>query len=294
MDNFDSLKQYSLGIVASYLASERPDFQRYAERILNCAPRFDFRLIPGELRGDTLLAHIQNVRWCRCRQCPLCQWAKVSKWRAKFFRGFSRLHSDFSNYRWIFLTFTVRNCPVDRLRLQIDSMAKGWHRLLSRRSVSPSGYIRSFEVTRSQTGEAHPHYHALLLMPPEYFSESYLNTEQWVQFWRESANLDYDPVVYVRSVQRRGNQGWVDALLEVVKYSVKPSDLAVDAEWLYAITDQLKKTRSVTVGGLVSQYVSQKQLDAIESNLTAGDEQAQVGIPVSLEWNHLEDYYEFV
>ncbi|NES71644.1 MAG: protein rep [Okeania sp. SIO2D1] len=295
MENFTRLKNASLDVAQLYALSSRDDFERYSERILNCACEFDFRVVPGELneRRSTIFAHLQRVRWCRCRHCPLCQWARMAKWRAKFFQGLSRLQLKYPRHKWLMLTLTVRNVDVDRLRFQVQQMSQSWNRLVSRHSLSIPGYIRSLEVTRSATGQAHPHYHVLLLMPPDYFTNSYLSHQEWVSLWRGSARLDYSPVVHVKSIYSRAAQPWLDALLEVVKYSVKPADLAADAAWLYEITDGLHRTRAVSVGGLVSKYVSQKEIDRIDSSLSSGDEVSQFGVPLHLSWCNEDKSYLF-
>lgn len=293
MTDFTSLKNSANQIAGYYALSDREDFHRYADRMINCAPAFDLRVVPGvDNSSGTLLAHIQKAYWCRVRHCPLCQWARVSKSRAKFFQGLTPLQSDYPRYRWLLLTLTVRNVPVNQLALMCELMAAGWHRLMSRH-LAIVGYIRSLEVTRSDIGEAHPHYHALLLVQPRYFSDKYLNFEQWALVWKQSLRVDYLPVVHIKRVTRHRGQTWIKALLEVVKYSVKPSDLVVDSDWLYEVTDQLYRKRAVTVGGLVADYVSQAVLNRIDLSLRSGDEQSQLNISAYLDWDYLEQAYDF-
>lgn len=101
-------------------------------------------------------------------------------------------------------------------------MAQSWHRFLNHRRLQVIvGYVRALEITRSNCGEAHPHYHALLLVPSTYFSQV-LEVRDWAGLWRRAARLDYQPVVYVRAVKRFSARDWIDALLEVVKYCIKP------------------------------------------------------------------------
>ncbi|HBL11646.1 MAG TPA: hypothetical protein DD379_09600 [Cyanobacteria bacterium UBA11162] len=293
MDNFDRLKRESITIAGHYALSDRQDFKRYAERIINCAPNIRFRVQPGEISPGVLLAHIENVRWCRVRQCPLCQYAKVCKWRAKFFQGLTRLSREYPNYRWLFLTLTIKNCSIDTLKVNIRQMSSSWYRLLNHRSLEMIvGYVRSLEITRSDCGEAHPHYHVLLLMPSEYFSEGFLKTEDWVRLWRKSARLDYQPIVHVKAVKSGYSQSFLDGLLETVKYSVKPSDLSIDANWLYLFTDQTHRLKSITVGGLVSQYIHQRSIDQIDSTLVTGDEKRQAGVLGAFCWNCQNELYD--
>jgi len=143
MDNLGALKLDSIRVAGLYSLSCREDFQQYAERILNCSGHFDFRLELGEI-DDRMFAHIQRASWCRCRWCPLCQYARVSKFRARFFKGLSRLMADNSDLSWLFLTLTVRNCEIDDLRSQLRLMSVGYHRLMGnilRRSGAIRGYV---------------------------------------------------------------------------------------------------------------------------------------------------------
>ncbi|MEQ8464447.1 protein rep [Coleofasciculus sp. E1-EBD-02] len=295
MDNLGALKRDSIRVAGFYSLSDREDFQQYAERILNCSGHFDFRLEPGQVDGR-MFAHIQRASWCRCRWCPLCQYARISKFRARNFKGLTRLMADNPDLCWIFPTLTIRNCEIGDLRSQLRLMSAGYHRLVRTLSRRPwlRGYLRSLEVTRSELGLAHPHYHVLLLVSSDYFqNDQFLKTEDWVNLWRRSARLDYQPYTFVRKVFSRPHQLPIKALLEVIKYSVKPADLTDDADWLYELTDQFHRQRSLTVGGLVSNYVSQRQLDKIESEMKTGDEQNQDGLPCSLHWNYRREKYDF-
>lgn len=144
------------------------------------------------------------------------------------------------------------------------------------------GFIRSVEVTRSKTGDAHPHFHALLLMPTSYFGPGYLSHEKWVKLWREALRVDYDPSVHIKAVKPKPGadpaSAMVVAVLETLKYSVKESDLTTDAAWLYELTTQLHRTRAVAVGGVLSGFLSDTEPDDL-----IHDEAAAVTLPDSPE-----------
>jgi len=135
MDGLDELKRQSIKVSEHYAMSDRDDFHRYAERILNCADHLDFAM--QNIQGD-LVGFINNVHWCRCPRCPLCQWAKVGKWRAKFFQGLRRLYLE-NDVNVIFVTLTSRNCWIDNLGEELGLMSAAFHRLLS--SLRRSGIV---------------------------------------------------------------------------------------------------------------------------------------------------------
>jgi Replication protein len=136
--------------------------------------------------------------------------------------------------------------------------------------------VRAVEITRSvKYGNAHPHYHCLLMVPPAYFQGDYLQQTEWAELWRQCLRIDYTPVVDIRTVKldlvqssRRVNKPpahlW-EAVAEVLKYGVKPSDMIRDHEWFLTLADQLQKTRGVAIGGILKHYIKEREPE----NLTA-------------------------
>jgi hypothetical protein len=79
--------------------------------------------------------------------------------------------------------------------------------------------------------------------------------------------LDYQPMVNVKAVkEKKGtNQTIVEAILETIKYTVKPDDLVGDGkqpteqdrEWLVELTTQLYKVRALATGGVLKEYLKE-------------------------------------
>ena len=79
---------------------------------------------------------------------------------------------------------------------------------------------------------AHPHFHALLLVKPSYFTINYIKQGDWVEMWAKALRADYLPSVNVKAVKshfrrKKGRKQLDKAICETLKYSVKPSDLAL-------------------------------------------------------------------
>jgi len=133
------------------------------------------------------------------------------------------------------------------------------------------------EVTRGADGSAHPHYHALLLVPGDYFHapEKYVTQVGWTKLWRESLKLDYDPIVHVAAVKpKRGRPAkgetlpaLVNAAREALKYAVKPSDMTADAAWLLELTRQLDKLRFIAPGGVLKDILGERDKETNEDLL---------------------------
>ena len=135
---------------------------------------------------------------------------------------------------------------------------------------------------------AHPHFHILLEMEPGYFDHM-KKTEWWVKEQQSALGCDYDPRVYIRKIRPGSDGDFNKAILETVKYTVKPDDFGNgehSAEWLYGITEQLHGLRSLAVGGSLAKLGSQKTLDKIEDNGSADNQESQSGRLINLTWDN--------
>ena len=243
-----------------YLGSE---LSRYGERIARCSEQLGFAL-EAEDSGEIKL-RLKQARFCRVRYCPVCQWRKTLVWRARLINALPKVAEDYPKARWIFLTLTVRNCPLPELRSTVEDMNKSWRRLMGRKQFPAKGFIRSLEVTRNpETNEAHPHFHILMMVSPSYFGgANYVSQESWREIWGSCLKVDYLPVVHVQTVKNKSKADLplIDAILETAKYGVKESDLMFDSEWLQELTLQLHKVHCVTLGGILKNYLKEDEPD---------------------------------
>lgn len=224
-------KPYADRLAASYarLAAQTGDV-RYTNRAIRCGTCGTY--IGMTTDPQTGKAAIAAANFCRLRLCPLCQRRRS----LRIFAATSQIldHIDQTRpkqQRWLLLTLTVRNVPLDQLGDQLTAMADGWRAMQRRPGYKRRvlGAMRTTEVTiNQQTWECHPHIHIMLAVPPEYMrkrSGLYWSTEQWAAQWRSAMGLTYDPVVDVRAVQERTRRA---ATAEVAKYLAKGSDYLLD------------------------------------------------------------------
>lgn len=247
-----------------YGASSVRRHQRYAERVDACAQVLEFaRDPPGAGQQKYKL---KNAWFCRVRHCPVCQWRRALQWQARLYQALPRLLIDYPEARFLFLTLTIRNCGITSLRYTLGVLAQGWKRLIELRVWPALGWIRAVEITRSKDGTAHPHYHCLLMVPEPYFAAGYLKQREWVELWRQCLRIDYTPVVDVRVIRQGKRRSWLRVnrvsipqmwaiVAEILKYSVKPSDMMGDHKWFLQLVDQVLKTRAVAVGGVLKNYL---------------------------------------
>lgn len=236
-------------------------FDRYAERVKDCSQRLQFALTADE-QGDVVFK-LYAARFCRVRFCPVCQWRRSVMWRARFYKALPQFLDANPSLVPLFLTLTVRNCPLGQLRSQIQEMNKAFGRLTKRAAWPAIGWVKSVEVTRNpQTGEAHPHFHVLMFVRSRYFkTKSYLSQAAWRELWQDCLQVLYLPVVNIKRVKGKGSdeEALRIAILETLKYGVKPDDLVANAEWLYGVTNQLHKMRAVAVGGILRDYLREDE-----------------------------------
>lgn len=194
-------------------------------------------------------------------------------WVARFLKALPAITADYPTARYLFLTLTVKNCPLGELRSTLAEMNRAWKRLTLRKQFPAIGSARSTEVTRGKDGLAHPHFHVLMMVEPNYFSRNYLSQLDWTKLWQSCLQVDYTPIVHVKAVKPNRKRSMVQAstadlvtagVVETFKYSVKPADLVgeggeVDRAWLIELTQQLHKTRAVALSGVFKNYLSESE-----------------------------------
>jgi len=219
-------------------------------------------------------------------------------WQARFYQALPRIIEQHPRARWLFLTLTVKNCPIDALRNTLQGMNRGWQRLKDRKEFSPVlGWLRTTEVTRGAGGSAHPHFHALLMVKPSYFSHGYVTQARWIEVWGECLRVDYQPMVDVRTVKPRAGSD-VDpssmlrgAVSETLKYSVKPSDMTDDQEWFLELTRQVHKLRFIASGGALKNVLRESDESNDDLILADGQDQAAEGPLLAFGWHAQDRHY---
>lgn len=249
------------------------EFSKYSERISICSQLLDFRLVPNPESGEYKLK-LSSARFCHLRHCPICQWRRSLMYKARAYKALPQLLIDYPKSRWLFLTLTVRNCDITNLRETVVWMNKGFKRLSELKSFPADGYIKTLEVTRGKKppGSAHPHFHVLMMVKPSYFSHGYLSQAKWVEMWRKALRVDYKPILDVQALKPDGSL--IGLLAEVIKYSVKESDLTADCEWFLELTRQMHRMKAFSLGGVLRDYF--RELEEEPEDLIGKDDEQEV------------------
>ena len=214
-------------------------------------------------------------------------------WKAKAYKVLPKIVAAYPKYRWLFLTLTQKNVPIIQLRETLQHMNRSFQRLSQLKAWPAIGWLRSTEVTRGRDGQAHPHFHCLLMVPSSYFSgRDYLKQADWVEMWKKSMRLDYNPVLDVQAV-KQGKQP-MELIPELLKYCTKESHLVEDREWLLELTRQMHKMKCVTTGGVLKAYL--KELEEDPEDLIGKDDEAEDSDKafLSFGWKRREKRYRMV
>jgi len=246
----------NLGLQGFMHGSRLVRFDQYESRISGCGTWLKFWETATNFK-------LIDARFCKVPYCPMCQFRRSLKWRAKFLASLPEIQEMYPTHKWVFLTLTVRNCPIDELRATIQDMGKAWARLSKLVDFPLEGCIKSLEVTRiwdwydesdkflgrhgvkwfynhkdedkqhwraEPTDEVHPHFHILGLVPASYFTDrGYIKQETWTDMWKRSLRVSYNPIVHIQRVKDK-------------KKGTSDIDIANDKGLLKSICETLKYT----------------------------------------------------
>lgn len=135
-------------------------------------------------------------------------------------------------------------------------------------------------IRKARPDYCHPHFHVLMAVKSSYFNgRDYLNKEDYAELWQQALRVDYKPVVDIRIVKAKEKPEQITnveietdsdsedlaafealkaAIVEVVKYTVKPSDMVSNPSWFLEMVNQLHRTRAVSLGGIFKDYLKVK------------------------------------
>lgn len=171
-------------------------------------------------------------------------------WRSKIYKAVSKIAVDYPTHRYLFVALTVKNCPITQLRETLIWTKKSWQRFSQLKAFPAIGWICSTEVTKGIDGSAHPRLYCLLLVRSGYFSRSYITKSEWVEMWRQSLRVDYNPVVEVKKIT---NNQHIPELLEPRLHCLT---LTEDSEWLDEYVRQVRYLESIRGGGILNDYLN--------------------------------------
>jgi plasmid rolling circle replication initiator protein Rep len=193
-----------------------------AYRVEECGTLLSFKIIDEDLKK------LFKANFCKDRLCPMCIWRRSMKIFGQVSKVMDRALED-KEYRFLFLTLTVKNCIGEELSSEIDRMFNSLKLLFKRKEVKGIviGYFRGLEVTYNEEYDTyHPHFHIILMVNKSYFkkSDKYLTQKDWTNLWKDCLKVDYTPIVNVKAFKTASKEQTRKSICEVAKYTVKDND----------------------------------------------------------------------
>lgn len=245
-------------ILCNYLADsfKRLGDKKKAFRVKHCGDLLDWKVFqsdsenggfptgtPGGSLSETVHSDLRptlyGANFCRERLCPMCAFRRSLKIFGQVSQIMNRIESE---YDFIFLTLTVRNCLSGELEKTITQMQNAWRCKFRNKADFKrvvKGYFKVLEVTHNLNVKSksyntyHPHFHCILAVNKSYFtSRDYIKRNEWLKMWQKAYNDFLITQVDIRRVKAKTEikqgenfvKSLSSAVAEVAKYSVKASD----------------------------------------------------------------------
>lgn len=166
---------------------DRLGLELRAERCRCCGSMLEFA---HSIDADGVVSdesRLHKANFCRDRLCPMCTWRRS----LKIFGQVSKVleYVNWDKYKAVFVTLTIKNCPLNALKDTIDRIYKAFSRMVQDRRFKesfPGGYFRVLEVTLGKDKKSwHPHLHIIFLAKKSYGPRSvvYLKQKDLSEIW---------------------------------------------------------------------------------------------------------------
>jgi plasmid rolling circle replication initiator protein Rep len=266
-------KSCSDGVMESY--SYIPGLENFQKRIAECGNHLTMLACDVLEHGKTL----KKAFFCKCRLCVMCQWRKSLVVRKQVMDLANDHLKKYSTDVAIFITLTVLNEKGYNLNKTIDQMNAAWKRLMELKVVKKAvrSSFKSFEVTyNEERDDYHPHFHAVLMVPRDYFYKSrglYITHEEWLRLWKQSMRDDRITQLNVQRAKTKTKEDLVALIGEVAKYATKPSSYLfkneegfyeADPKVIEELHHALKGRRLIGYGGYFNKIRKEKKMADVE------------------------------
>lgn len=218
-------------------------------------------------------AKLKFANFCKIKWCSGCAYRKVKE-VIRENRSIIQQIENQKKMAYLFLTLTIENPSIKDLKKTLANMSKAFLKMTKYKLFQKAikGYFRSVEYLGDHTkhGEAHPHYHVILIVNPSYFKDKdYINHEQWTQMWKKALKADYNPIINIKRIKtnqitktKNGKNKIMTidtALAEVGKYCVAPLSISkMDNQNFRILDQQTRGIRQYNRGGLFKKIKPQE------------------------------------
>lgn len=285
-----------------------------SEKLYDCGSTLEFAI---DAEGNKRLF---RAWFCKDRLCPMCNWRRSIKLREQMLKILQTMKDRNIQGRPIFATFTMQNVKGEDISKSFSDFATAFHRLMDYKDVKAVvlGAVRSSEITyNKKRKDYNTHIHCLIWVTPDYFAgRNYISQAKWTALWKRAAKLDYTPVVNVKTVKpetptEADPTGYIKAVLEITKYTAKPTTIPCLNGMTHNMTDKQKleagkrisalergmyRKRLISFFGIFKELHKELNLDDIEDGDLIGADEAAEGSAVEaarFEYDYIRhDYYQ--
>lgn len=265
---FQEKKLLTLPIIEKYQYFNK----KKANDMIDCGRRLQFGLYENILTKEHQ-KKLEEMYTCKDRFCAFCNWRRSRKLGIQSYEVLKAVEAE-NKVRYIFATFTVKNCHINELSKTIKLMNSSFDRMFKTKRIKSSilGFMRALEFPPQKDNKEyiHPHFHCLFVVPAKYFDTKhnlYIKQEEWIQIWKKALRVDYDPSVDTRIIKsKNGSDPIAKAVAETVKYPLKSVDLKdMNVKLFEELVLQMKNKRALAFGGIVKDYRKKLILDDAEN-----------------------------
>ena len=242
--------------------------------VARCGTLLEFKR--ASINGNLKLT---NANFCKDRLCPMCSWRRSLKIFGQVSKIMDKVTEN-KDYRFLFLTLTVKNCEGKELSKEIDRLFYAYKKLMLKSKVNKSvlGWFRALEVTHNINKKSksyntyHPHFHIILMVNESYFKNKgyYITQKEWVKMWQECLGVDYSPQVNIKAFKSNSKARTSKSIAEVSKYTVKDVDYLLEDneeltdESVYILNSALRNRRLIAFGKELRKVHKELNLDDVE------------------------------
>lgn len=278
-----------------------------------CGTFLEFELDKGKTIDKKKLRKINS---CKLRLCPYCSWRRS----LRVFNNIRKCYDEIiksdpidNNFksRFLLLTLTTRNCTLENLSDEVSLILSAFYKLSKYKEFKSAylGFVRALEIVvdreRYITDEMYlskkdyydkrnlsvgdlndnylmcnVHIHVLLHTTYKIYQDNYLSQARLTELWQRALNIDYVPVVDIRSFRAKNVNTKGREIAEIAKYTVKPSDYICseyvpnrykkklfddcflnDCKVIYFLDSALSSRRLLGLGGTFKVISSKLKLD---------------------------------
>jgi len=264
---FQEHKFQTLSIIEKYQYFNK----NKAQNMTDCGQRLQFGLYEN-LQTLEQKKNLEEMYTCKDRFCSFCNWRRSRKLGIQSYKVLKAIESE-NKVRYIFATFTVKNCHINDLSSTIKLMNKAFDRMFKTKRIKSSilGFMRALEYPPQKDNNEfmHPHFHCLFVVPTNYFNTNldlYIKQNEWQIMWKKALRIDYNPSVDIRIVKAKGETDPIAKVVaETIKYPLKVLDLkSMSIDLFKELVQQMNRKRALAFGGIVKEYRKKLILDDVE------------------------------